>query len=137
PDATTQNDLNAIASVSAQTTASVNVRPRKIPERWESPGSNKPSGHAPIANASSRSRQNRESSFPRSPPVSSPTRNQQVNPANERKRMDNATLIAGGMEKINRLLLSQLPVPAATSTHKPIAHHTIVEALIETLGFRK
>jgi hypothetical protein len=51
--------------------------------------------------------------------------------------MDNATLIAGGMEKINRLLLSQLPVPAGTSTHKPIAHHTIVEALIETLGFRK
>ena len=51
--------------------------------------------------------------------------------------MDNATLIAGGMEKINRLILSQLPVPAATSTHKPIGHHTIVEALVETLGFRK
>src|SRR5258708_991625 len=88
PDATTQNDLNAIASVSAQTTASVNVRPRKTPGRWESPGSNKPSGHAPTENASSWSRQNKENSSPSGPPVANLTRNQQANPANERNRLD-------------------------------------------------
>jgi hypothetical protein len=32
--------------------------------------------------------------------------------------------------------LKLLPVPEQTRTHKPIPHHQIVEALIETLGFR-
>ncbi len=29
-----------------------------------------------------------------------------------------------------------IPVPEATSTHKPVPHHVIVEALAETLSFR-
>src|ERR1051325_8449614 len=32
--------------------------------------------------------------------------------------------------------LKGLPVPDATRTHQPVPHHQIVEALIETLGFR-
>jgi hypothetical protein len=32
--------------------------------------------------------------------------------------------------------LKLLPVPEQTRTHKPIPHHRIIEALIETLGFR-
>jgi hypothetical protein len=32
--------------------------------------------------------------------------------------------------------LKALPVPEETRTHKPIAHHQIVEALTESLGFR-
>src|ERR1051325_4376057 len=32
--------------------------------------------------------------------------------------------------------LKGLPVPLATRTHHPVPHHQIVEALIETLGFR-
>jgi hypothetical protein len=30
-----------------------------------------------------------------------------------------------------------VPTPAATATHRPIAHHQIVEALVETLGYRQ
>src|SRR5260370_12093591 len=29
-----------------------------------------------------------------------------------------------------------IPVPEATTTHRPIPHHQIVQALVETLGFR-
>ena len=46
------------------------------------------------------------------------------------------TLVAGGMAKIGRPQLAALPVPQATSTHKPIPHHEIVESLVQTLGFR-
>lgn len=47
------------------------------------------------------------------------------------------TLIAHcGASKISREELRVLPVPEGTLTHKPIPHHEIVEALIETLGFR-
>ena len=47
------------------------------------------------------------------------------------------TLIAHcGAEKIGREDLRNLPVPAATGTFKPIPHHEVVQALIETLGFR-
>src|SRR5437016_10436846 len=46
------------------------------------------------------------------------------------------TLVAGGLSKIGRPDLAQIPVPEATSTHKPVPHHTIVEALVETLSFR-
>ena len=47
------------------------------------------------------------------------------------------TLIAHcGAEKISREDLRNLPVPAATGTFKPIPHHEVVQALIETLGFR-
>jgi len=48
----------------------------------------------------------------------------------------NGTLVAGPLAKIGRPELEQIPVPDATPTHKPIPHHTIVEALVETLGFR-
>jgi hypothetical protein len=34
------------------------------------------------------------------------------------------------------VILTALPTPAATETHRPIPHHEIVEALVETLGFR-
>lgn len=48
-----------------------------------------------------------------------------------------ATLIAHcGTEKITLDELKHLPIPAATGTFKPIPHHEIVDALIETLGFR-
>ena len=30
-----------------------------------------------------------------------------------------------------------MPTPPATETHRPIAHYEIIEALIETLGFRQ
>ncbi|HEX4785172.1 MAG TPA: hypothetical protein VH350_12575 [Candidatus Sulfotelmatobacter sp.] len=29
-----------------------------------------------------------------------------------------------------------MPTPPATETHRPVPHHEIVQALIETLGFR-
>ena len=48
------------------------------------------------------------------------------------------TLIAHcGAEKIGRADLIRLPVPEATGTFKPIPHYEVVNALIETLGFRK
>ena len=50
--------------------------------------------------------------------------------------MTNSTLIAGPLEKIGRAQLVRIPVPEATRFHKPVPHHTIVEALVETLGFR-
>jgi hypothetical protein len=47
------------------------------------------------------------------------------------------TLIAHcGAEKITRADLLSLPVPASTETFKPIPHHEVVAALVETLGFR-
>ena len=50
--------------------------------------------------------------------------------------MSTGTLVAGPLPKIGRMELAQIPVPEATSTHKPVPHHTIVEALVETLSFR-
>jgi hypothetical protein len=51
--------------------------------------------------------------------------------------MSDSTLIAGiGTSKVNREFLKTLPTPAGTSTHKPIAHYDVIQALIETLGFR-
>lgn len=37
---------------------------------------------------------------------------------------------------MGRAELVQIPVPAATQTHKPVPHHKIIEALVEALGFR-
>ena len=49
-----------------------------------------------------------------------------------------STLIAHcGTTKIGRDELKHLPVPESTGTFKPIPHHELVDALIETLGFRK
>ena len=50
--------------------------------------------------------------------------------------MSTGTLVAGPLPKIGRAELAQIPVPEATSTHKPIPHHVIVEGLVETLSFR-
>jgi hypothetical protein len=50
--------------------------------------------------------------------------------------MSTSTLIAGPMPKIGRTELAQIPVPESTRTHRPVPHHEIVEALVETLGFR-
>src|SRR5207244_2843887 len=38
--------------------------------------------------------------------------------------------------RITRQELVLIPTPAPTATHKPIPHHEIVQALVETLGFR-
>ena len=47
------------------------------------------------------------------------------------------TLVAHcGAGKISREELQNLPVPESTGTFKPIAHHEVVDALVETLGFR-
>jgi hypothetical protein len=50
--------------------------------------------------------------------------------------MSTGTLVAGPLPKIGRQELAQIPVPEATLTHKPVPHHVIVEALVETLSFR-
>lgn len=47
----------------------------------------------------------------------------------------NGTLLSSS-GKITREELALVPTPPATNTHRPIPHHEIVQALIETLGFR-
>ena len=42
-----------------------------------------------------------------------------------------------GAELVGRQDLLALHTPDATATHKPIAHAHVVQALIETLGFRR
>ncbi|HET7433722.1 MAG TPA: DUF932 domain-containing protein [Thermoanaerobaculia bacterium] len=42
-----------------------------------------------------------------------------------------------GAALVGRQDLPTYPTPEATSTHKPIPHTTVVQALIETLGFRR
>lgn len=39
-------------------------------------------------------------------------------------------------ELLTREQLALVPTPAATATHRPVPHHQLVEALVETLGFR-
>jgi len=41
-----------------------------------------------------------------------------------------------GSNKITREELALVPTPEGTLTHQPVSHHRIVEALLETLGFR-
>ena len=50
--------------------------------------------------------------------------------------MSTSTLIAGPLSKMGRPELAQIPVSQATRTHRPVPHHEIVEALVETLSFR-
>ena len=45
----------------------------------------------------------------------------------------NATLLSS-TGKITRAELTVIPSPPATSTHRPILHHEIVQALVETLA---
>lgn len=48
-----------------------------------------------------------------------------------------STLIAHcGTTKVSRDELKTIPVPEGTRTFKPIPHHEVVDALVETLGFR-
>ena len=46
-----------------------------------------------------------------------------------------STLIASS-GKITRAELANVPTPPATETHQPIAHHRVVEALVESMSFR-
>jgi hypothetical protein len=50
---------------------------------------------------------------------------------------DQSQLLAHcGSNKITREQLQIVPVPEGTDTHHPLAHHTIVESLLEALAFR-
>ena len=49
---------------------------------------------------------------------------------------ETSTLIGYSGRTIGREELALVPTPAPTETHRPIPHHEIVQALIETLGFR-
>jgi len=49
---------------------------------------------------------------------------------------ETSTLIGYGGRTIGREELTLVPTPPATETHRPIPHHEIVQALVETLGFR-
>jgi hypothetical protein len=50
--------------------------------------------------------------------------------------MAETTLIAYD-GKLTRTELALVPTPNGTATHRPIPHHEVVNALVETLGFRK
>src|SRR3989449_2741183 len=51
--------------------------------------------------------------------------------------MEQTQLIAHcGSRKLTRAELTAIATPEGTPTHHPLAHHTIVEALAETLSFR-
>jgi hypothetical protein len=50
---------------------------------------------------------------------------------------ETSTLIGYGGRTIDREELALVPTPPATETHRPIPHHEIVRALIETLRFRQ
>jgi hypothetical protein len=54
----------------------------------------------------------------------------------DRSMSETSTLIGYGGRTIGREELTLVPTPAATETHHPVPHHEIVQALIETLGFR-
>jgi hypothetical protein len=49
--------------------------------------------------------------------------------------METSTLLSqNGI--LDRTQLALVPTPAGTATHRPIPHHEVVNALVETLGFR-
>ena len=49
---------------------------------------------------------------------------------------ETSTLIGYQGRTIPRESLALVPTPLPTETHRPIPHHEVVQALIETLGFR-
>jgi Domain of unknown function (DUF932) len=49
---------------------------------------------------------------------------------------ETSTLIGYKGRTLPREELALVPTPAATTTHRPVPHHEIVQALVETLGFR-
>jgi hypothetical protein len=51
--------------------------------------------------------------------------------------MEGTLVTYPGTEKITRADLRHFPVPPGTETFKPIPHYEVVQALVETLGFRK
>jgi hypothetical protein len=53
-----------------------------------------------------------------------------------RSMSETSTLIGYGGRTIGREELALVSTPPATETHRPVPHHEIVKALIETLGFR-
>src|SRR5215471_18371491 len=49
---------------------------------------------------------------------------------------ETSTLIGYKGRTIPREELALVPTPPATDTHRPVPHNEIVQALVETLGFR-
>jgi len=49
---------------------------------------------------------------------------------------ETSTLIGYEGRTIPREALVLVPTPPATETHRPIPHHEVIQALVETLGFR-
>ena len=49
---------------------------------------------------------------------------------------ESSTLIGYEGRTILREALALVPTPVGTETHRPIPHQEVVQALIETLGFR-
>lgn len=49
--------------------------------------------------------------------------------------MEPSTLISYD-GKLDRQTLALVPTPPATDTHRPVPHHEVINALVETLGFR-
>lgn len=49
--------------------------------------------------------------------------------------MSESTLVAS-TDKLTRQQLAIVPTPPGTATHRPVPHSEVVEALVETLGFR-
>jgi hypothetical protein len=54
----------------------------------------------------------------------------------ESSMSETSTRIDYNGRTIGREELTLVPTPPATETHRPVPHHEIVQALIETLGFR-
>jgi len=51
-------------------------------------------------------------------------------------KSETSTLIGYEGRTIPREALVLVPTPPATETHRPIPHHEVIQALVETLGFR-
>jgi hypothetical protein len=65
------------------------------------------------------------------------SRSKEQSQAKEKYSMsETSTLIGYSGRTIGREELALVATPPATETHRPIPHHEIVRALIETLGFR-
>jgi hypothetical protein len=50
--------------------------------------------------------------------------------------MSETSTLISYIGKITREELAQVPTPAPTETHQPIAHDRVVEALVESMSFR-
>src|ERR1700737_2440906 len=50
--------------------------------------------------------------------------------------MADSTLISYNDRKLDRQELALVPAPPTTATHQVIPHHEVINALVETLGFR-